>query len=359
MTMTGANPATISIQDFYSRLAEIGLTPKFVRQFLLPEWWVRECESEVDAVVEAAAYVSRRTNLDFNSLIQGNTQPYFKNITQPCYKVRGGVDRCDRKSFALSQAIANRVAELIAYAWAGNPYDAGKLSGRQELRETILNHDRVVNLQSLTHFCLECGIAVVYVGKLPPGQKKFDGMVGFFSSSLGAAAPPRPVIMISKKHKSSAWLAFILAHELGHLIQGHVQDAPIIDEQINPIQDENDQEIEANEVALQLLFGKTNPCYFQLRNLTADKLADFSLQSSVSDHVDSGAIALNYAWYKTKIAADDKGRRITWATASKALNILEGNAHAPELINSSLSQYLELERLSDDNQEFLKLMIGV
>ncbi|MFQ3628615.1 MAG: ImmA/IrrE family metallo-endopeptidase [Cyanobacteriota bacterium] len=357
--MTGADPAIIGIQDFYSRLNEIGLPRPFVKKFLLPEWWVPECEAEPDAVVEAAAYVARRANLDFNSLIRVNDQPRFKDMAKPCYKLKA---EHDSRPLVLPQAIACRVAELVAYTYRGNHYDRDKRFSVQDIRSKILlthkQENRLVNLQSLLEFCWEIGIPVVYVSHFPDGQKKFDGMVGFFGDGKRSTAD-RPVIVVSKKHRFSAWLAFILAHELGHLMKGHVQDSPIIDEQINPSQNEDEQEIEADEFALELLFGKTNPSYFQLRNLKAETLARYAEDYSAQDQVDSGAIALNYAWYKAHMAADQTAKRASWATAQSALKILEKNANAPKLINHYLRQSLDLEQLSEDNQEFLERMIEV
>lgn len=108
-----------------------------------------------------------------------------------------------------------------------------------------------------------------------------------------------------------------------------------------------------------MLPRKKNPSYFQLRNLKAETLAQHARKYSAEDQVDAGAIALNYAWYKAQMATNKKSRGANWATAQNALKLLEGDMNAPKLTNFYLSQHLDRERLSDDNQEFLERMIGV
>ncbi|MEB3233679.1 MAG: ImmA/IrrE family metallo-endopeptidase, partial [Leptolyngbyaceae bacterium] len=336
-----------------------GLSKPFVRECLLPEWWANDVEAEPDAVVTAAAYVSRRANLDFASLIQNDCQPHFKEALRSRYKVNaGGSDG----QLALPQAIASQVANLVAFAWSGSPYDPSKVVDPQAIRDHLLQRYPVVTLEGLTRYCLSCGIPVVHVSQFPEGQKKFDGMVGYFGDRSGTHHSKRPVIVIRKNHKSPAWLAFIVAHELGHIGHGHIQDVAIVDEQINPNKQSNDQEeVDATEFGLEILFGKTNPCYYQLRHFKAEELAQYAKKKGQPDRIDPGSIILNYAWYKAEMDPNKRSKQICWATAQKALNYLAGeaDANAPKLINGWLSPYLDRDRLSNDNQEFLERMVDM
>lgn len=51
------------------RLLAIGLSEKFIREQGLPDWWDSEFEDIPGTSFEAATYISRRLNLDINSLL--------------------------------------------------------------------------------------------------------------------------------------------------------------------------------------------------------------------------------------------------------------------------------------------------
>jgi hypothetical protein len=56
--------------SLYERLAALGFSRPFIQHQALPEWWDEEVEATPGAEVEAAAYISRRFNLDVLSLLQ-------------------------------------------------------------------------------------------------------------------------------------------------------------------------------------------------------------------------------------------------------------------------------------------------
>jgi hypothetical protein len=69
--------AEMKMETLYERLSAIGLPEKFIREQALPDWWDEEFETTPGAVVEAAAYISRRLNLDITSLLEPKRNSYF------------------------------------------------------------------------------------------------------------------------------------------------------------------------------------------------------------------------------------------------------------------------------------------
>ncbi|MBJ7900286.1 MAG: hypothetical protein GC158_10290 [Cyanobacteria bacterium RI_101] len=67
--------ASISMTALYRRLGAIGLTRSTVRDTLLPDWWGDEFEEREGAVLEAAAYIARRTGLSFRRLVDETQVP--------------------------------------------------------------------------------------------------------------------------------------------------------------------------------------------------------------------------------------------------------------------------------------------
>lgn len=336
----------IKMATLYERLSKIGLPEKFVREKALPDWWDEEFEATTGAVVEAAAYVSRRLNLDIASLLHLETAPAFKQSCNVKFKTQQGTETQQLK---VAQCITARVAEMVAYACV--PQCKLLPISAQSVRDEILKTHNFVNLGGLLEFCRSYGVPVVHFDEFPAskGFRKFDGIVGCFYN--------RPVIVISLRHASPARLLFILAHELGHIIKGHVQEASIVDEKIEP-ESVDIEEIEASEFAVELLLGKPDMVYYTPRIFSGDSLAIYAQRISTRDRVDPGVVVLNYAWNKAKRTATKKERNLTWGAANNALKIIEGEAEAPRQINRYSRKYLDLDRLDGDSQDYLELALA-
>lgn len=341
---------TPDLKTLYQRLANLGFPRKYVRDVLLPDWWCDEFEQEKGAVVEAAAYISQRTGLNFRNLLDIDREPEFQEDQHPCYKLR---QETTKNSLAAARSLAERIAAITAYA-CKPPLVSVENLDPQIARSQILETSEFVNLQSLLDFCWRHGIPVVHTNNFPKekGQKKFDGMVGKYGD--------RPVIVISKNQKSPAWLAFILAHELGHIVCGHIKGSSIIDEEIKHHKTEDKQEQEADQFAIEILFGRRNASYETQTNLDLKSLKSHVKACSVQDDVDPALIVLNYAWFKANSVNTKEAKGKLWQEANVLLtNFKESDIIAPQLINHQLQKYLDWGNLSHDHQEFLERMTKI
>lgn len=344
--MRGAvTQAQINMAILYERLSEIGFSKKFVRENALPDWWDEEFEATPGAAVQAIAYVSRRLNLDIASLVEPEAVPAFKHSCNAKFKTRLFTNAAQLQ---VAQCMAARVAEMAAYAYV--PECKSLPESALNVRNEILKTHNFVDLEGLLEFCCNYGIPVIHFNKFPPstGVRKFDGMVGCFYN--------RPVIVISLKDRSPARLLFILAHELGHIIKGHIQGASIVDEEIR-LESIDNEEIEANEFAVEILLGKPDMGYYTPRVFNGSRLATYAQQNSIRDNAAPGVVVLNYAWSKATRAVKKKELQIIWATAFKALKIIEGDADAPTHINRYVRTYLDLDKLDEDSQDYLELAL--
>jgi uncharacterized membrane protein len=324
----------LNMVDLYHRLSKLGFNKTFVQTRVLPDWWDNEFEEDSGAAVEAAAHISRRLNLDIASLLGAESSPQFNECAKTKFKTKQGTTS---QHLLLAHSMAARIAQMVSYA-CQTKFKAIPASAF-EVREAILQTQPFVSLDGLLQFCWGYGIPVVHFDGFPAWQgfRKFDGMVGYFYG--------RPVIVISLKHRSMARLLFIVAHELGHICRQHIEDttenSQIIDT-VNLAESNDEEEIEANEFAVELLLGKSDMCYATPRNFNGGQLAEYAQHISRRDRVDPGVIALNYGWNKKH-----------WGVASSALKHLEPNANAPIQINRCLAQYLDLDRLDIDSQDYL------
>ncbi|NER51925.1 MAG: ImmA/IrrE family metallo-endopeptidase [Symploca sp. SIO1A3] len=335
----------VKMDSLYERLKDIGFPKQFIRQQALPDWWDEELETNSSAVVEAAAYISRRLNLDILSLLKPEKSLSFKSSCQAKFKTIQGTQS---EKLVVAKCMAARIAEMVAYTFKNElkllPNTA------QAVRNEILVSQKFVNLEGLLNWCSDYGIPVVHFNGFPKNKRihKFHGMVAYVYS--------HPVIVISLNQPFDAWLLFILAHELGHLIKGHVNAGTIIDEEVLPESVDN-EEIEANEFAVELLFGKPDMTYYTPRFLNGEELADYAWNVSKRDNVDPGVVVLNYTWSKANLVSS-KNKKPIWTTAIKALKLIKSDGNAPLTINQHLRENLDLERLDEDSQEYLELTIG-
>jgi Zn-dependent peptidase ImmA (M78 family) len=336
--------------DFYRRLNDLGFGSKnTVRQYLLPDWWCDEFEQSPSAMVEASAYVCRRTGIDFAALMAPGQALTLAEGAKLRYKLHQGTEQ---NTLAIARALGEQVSKLVAYA-CPKPLLSVVGVPASEIRAEILASARAgdvgITLEGLLTFCWGRGIPVVHLSNLPSGngKKKFDGMVGEFDG--------RPVLAIGSGRKSAAWLAFVLAHELGHIAADHVTGgARIIDEKINPEDGENEQELEADRFAVELIYGRAEAAYRFLGKPTPNKLAELAISAGVRDRVNPASVALNYAWLMNQ-----EGEKV-WGLATKAIQQLEGSTRsANEIISEYLNNQLNWESLSEDNREFLEHIASI
>lgn len=340
--------AQMEMATLYERLSQIGFQKKFIKGKALPDWWGKDCESTPGAVIEGATYISRRLNLELSSLLDINTEPRFKNLCQPKFKKQPKTKNQDLK---VSHCLAARIAELTSYA-CKTEYRAIDNYSVAEIRTQILSDRQYIDLDGVLNFCWNHGIPVIHFNEFPTGVKKFHGMVAPFNK--------RPAIIISLQDNSFAKLLFIVLHELGHIYKKHVNDSILIDEKVE-LEDSDEEEVEANEFAVEVLFGQSNKSYNSFKKfISADELVQLAFNvSTIEKEIEPGAVVMNISWHRVNRAETKKEKNIIWATARKALKIIEGDVNAPVKINSYLNNHLDWSKLNDDNQEYLALMTGL
>jgi Zn-dependent peptidase ImmA (M78 family) len=317
----------INVDTIFQSLKALGFKSRsFVEQLIFPDWWNNEMEDDFDSIHNLIISLSQNLFLDVNLALEESLFS-FKVVPQLRYKLQSK----QNEPYTFS-CLAKSVAELTRVA-IQNTYTSIP-ENPKKIRDLILQKYQSVNLEGLLEFCYEFGIPVIHFDKKLNGESKFDGMV--------TVCEDRPVIVISLSRKYSAWLAFILAHELGHIAKRHILKGMLVDTSFSDGERDPDED-EADSFASKLLFGDSDLKW-------SNKLSPNDLLSkarSLSDdyRIDSGAAVLNYAWH-TK----------DWQGAMAVLKKLEPEANAPEKINAFLNQYLQPQNIDADSRDFLRRM---
>lgn len=322
------------MKGLYAKLGGMGLSKKYVRSTLLPSWWDDEAAATPSGYSEALMLISRHVGVDIASL-RSEKETARPAVEAPFKykKISGTAD----EELTLARILATQVANLAAL---GAPPSRNAPSSAGEIRQKILEGGGCVDLESLLDFCWSLGIPVVHISAFPPKAKKMQG--------LAARVKGRPVIVVASQRKPSAWLLFILAHELGHVVLGHLAtDQILVDEDIDQ-NDQDEEEKQANRFAVELLSGDAGSAFrAEGRWPRAAELAEEALRRGRQQGIDPGHVVLNYA--------HSMGSSF-FAVANAALKILEPNPDAPGAIRRKLAGSLDWGSLPADSSEFLSRM---
>ena len=313
-----------------------GLDEGYVRAWLLPDWWEDAIAESGSGLATLESYIARMTGVSIEQL-RSDSPLTIAPTASICFKKRSD---CEAHEVAPAAAIAERVATALAQA-VEIPNAFAETVTAENARRQILAKWPVPNLDALIDFAWDRGIIVAHMAELPKVSKKFDGLTMFVND--------RPVVVLGSGRDSPAWLAFDLAHELGHILCGHVTpDSAMSEAGLESDEDitapSNDpEETEANHFALELLTGDPKPNFKPVFGLTGAKLAAIAQQARTERKVDPGVLALVYGRSADRIGA-----------AQNALNHLDQRSGAHEIISAGVRRHLK-----DDIPESVRMFVNL
>jgi Zn-dependent peptidase ImmA (M78 family) len=329
-----AEPLVDSVRSLYERLEQAGLDRKFVRKVLLPDWWDDAIAQHPTGYAEARLRIARALGLSLRQL--DSEDPLREMLSETRLRCKTRRDT-ELDSIHWTIALAKRAAELAARA-TPKPYEPLPETASQ-IRDAILQEHQWVSLDNLLVYCWQHGIPVIPLKAKPHTSKKVDGQI--------VRVGERPVIVLACGYRYSARLLFIVAHELGHWVRGHLSNQPIFAEEFIVREAENHEEAEANWFAVELLTGKPDKAYWAPRFLTASQLAQGAQKAGARDRVDPGVVALNYAW--------NEGN---WAAGIGALKLLEPQPKGAQVIQYQMRASLDWSRLHEEEARLLLRLTG-
>jgi len=271
------------MRDLYGRLDTVGYERRFVRAHMLPEWWDDSLAQIPANRALAEAAISRVLGLTIKDLRNPNSPLRLPSINTFRLKQRRG----SRPTESLpALVLAQRVAVAVTQALGDVPPFRSTRSADQ-MRKAILARHELVDLESLLDEAWARGIAVMHMAELPRRGKKFDGMAMFCGKT--------PVVVLASGRPGPPWIAFHLAHELGHIMGGHVKrgERPLADGDLDKLSADDDER-QANRFACTLLTGHEELDLRPKRGMTADRLAASAMEFGRKHKIDAGTVALIY-----------------------------------------------------------------
>ena len=326
---------TRSIQPLNSllqRLGAAGIPAGFARK-TLPAWWDDEMAQTGSGLQQAQMFFARAFHLDLASVAQSRGAIAFQE-SQRKFKLSRNVAESD---VSVSAYFANAMANLALAGFAAAQKKVPK--DPVALRAEILEKHQCVSLNALLQWCAEAGIPVLHIDKLP--GKKMTGLV--------VREGERFAIVLSRKG-TPAHLLFHLAHELGHIANGHLTgNGFVLDEKIGGADAADADEKEADAYAIRLLNGREVSYKPGARTVIRNGVALYkaALAKATEQRIDVGHIILNYG---NSMQAP--------ALATMALKSIPGESDGIKVVNSAFFKSLDAEKLSEDQLELLKKATG-
>ena len=325
----------------FKTLSDAGFKKSHVRA-LLPSWWDDQHAASDAGAWELALLLARRLSLDVTDLAHGVVRPTGA-VNSVAFKHRKSQDPAE---LTPSSLIAGSIAQAVL---ASMPAAQPGRRTASDIRQAILAQHRTVGFDELLAYCWSCGIPVIPLLNLPVGMRKMDGAI--FS------VEDRPVIVLSRKQESRAWMSFILAHELAHFCCGHLKsNAAIVDVELQnnatyqAESAQDPQEREADEFALDLLGGAQAEAIASSWSAQSSPvgLAVAAREQSQGSGVAAGHLVLRFAFLTKR-----------WPVALSALAYLKEDFDAQRALLERLNSAIDISQLAEDLRDHLKNIVGI
>jgi hypothetical protein len=326
------NIAKNPMKELRSRLSDAGVKRKFLNEIVLPSWWEESHALTSGGFREAASYICAHLGFSLKSLLDPRAKLAFYHQGGVKYKKAKGVTVAD---VCLSTHLALGVARAVASAFSEKPTCSPVPAPKAWRDELLAKSDRPwVGLRHILNATWELGIPIIHLRCVPTTTKKPD--------ALTTMVGDRPVIVILNGRKSPSWIAFIVAHELGHIHRKHLKPGQtLVDEKIDS-QSEEKEEVEANDFAAILLTGTSDLGLHSSSSLGCAQLADQATIFGKKYRIAPGVAALNYG-FTTGL----------WAVANGAVAQLEKPDDAGLDLKKAMDAHLDPDDMSEESWEWI------
>lgn len=335
----------ITVKSAFKSLQAAGYPRAYVTK-LLPDWWDNSLLKTSAGAFQFALILKQRLGLDV-SFGQDGDLAIEPRAARANFKHRADT-RADELNVAAGLGIA--LARLAVFA-TREPYRELR-ANPLEIYDLVRNSTgrACVDFQGLLDLCWMNGIPVLFLKEMPKNTKRMTGMA--------VVVDGRPAILLGFNHTQHSKQLFVLAHELAHILCGHVQDnGALIDEDIADVSEglegraqvrRDDQEREADAFALSLIRHGQMDIVRQIpRQTSATTLAAAALRLSRDNGIDQGHLILSYAKEHDE-----------WIWANQAMRFVPQSVTAIELLRDRFLMNTDLSVITEEGAEHLLAMQG-
>lgn len=326
-----------NIENFRIRLARKTGYSNSAIEAAWPEWWSTAAEASPSAQAELRFSLARKLGLDPRSFTDDEGPRFMWDDSAKYKNFKGD----ERERLAIT-SFGTSVSRMLLRGTPGYAVVQGIAAAT--LRTSILTSQKFVRLQDLLAFVWGIGIPTIHLQIHPLAAKHMCAMA--------VSIRDRYTILLAREAKYPAATAFHLAHEIGHIVLGHVeQDSAVID-MADPVELANrgDQEEDsADQFALELLTGDPN---FTVEKVghghSARQLADQAIAIGGERYIEPGTLALCYGYVTGE-----------WATVQAAMPLIY-QAAIPvwQVTNQIAAREIDWDLLCEEDASFVHAVMG-
>lgn len=304
-----------------------------MRPAILPDWWDESCAKDPSLLLDIEIRIARFLGLPLAAIRDPDT-----SLDPPAYpqaqlrRVRD-IDR-DRLAPAIHSAmqIAGAVARSLR-APAPDPIEL-PVDGI-EWRNLIAREGAPVTFDDILNDLWLRGIPVVLLDVLP--APSFQG--------AACIVEGRPIILLGHRHDTPGRMAFLVAHEAGHIAAGDcMPDQPVVDEE-EEVQDDAEIERKADRYATRTLVG--DDLVPPVDGASFKELANRASQLERTGGADASVIL--FAW---------AARTRDYAKATMAVKALYRGTGARRQLRQHFDRHVDLEAATESDRALLRCVHG-
>lgn len=300
-----------------------------------PEWWSAEAGESLSATAELTYTVARRLGLSPRALFDGSPQFLWHDSTK--FKNLGATTDKEQAILASFGTAAGRCTLGATRPGVLTIIDT------KTARDLILERDEFVALPELLTFCWQMGIPVIKLQVFPLQQKRMQAMT--------VKVDGRYAILLGYESGYYARMAYILAHEIGHILLGHLEHSDSLLDIEDPLTagELDAEEVAADRAAFILLTGRADPQVLSdTDSYRASQLAKAAMNAADRERIEPGVLAL--------CLGHATGN---WPETFGALKIIPPRRQpVGDQINRLAANQFDWQALSVANRDYLSQVIG-
>lgn len=315
------------------RLSRAGFKKDFVCPAILPDWWDDSCADDPRLLQDVEIRVARFLGLPLSAVADPGTALTAPDYPQAQLRRVRDVDR-DRLGPAIHSAtrIAAAVVRCLREPRSQVMVPPGDgFAWRNEINRA----GAALTLTEIVSDLWLRGVPVVPLEVLP--APNFQG--------IACVVEDRPVILFAHKHDEPGGVAFLLAHEAGHVAAGDCAlGQPVVDED-EEIADDADIEIRADQYATRVVVGgETVP------RVDGGDFKDLARQASqIERATGADASAVIYAWAR---------RTGDYAKATMAVKAMYRASGARRQLRQHFDRHVDLDAATESDRALLRCVYG-
>lgn len=321
-----------TISNLMRRLSSAGFKKSLVQKAILPDWWSDECTRDSNMLPELEWRVARFLDVSLSDVRnpEGNIVPRGSGSA-----LRRIKDIDKTKLLPAIHTATQVCAAVVRNTSDPRPIDLPPAEGKS-WHSKICSRSGA-SLTSMVADLWNRGIAVVPFNEYLP-TPNFQG--------IACMVGDRPVIGIGQRYDDYGRLAFIIAHEVKHILEKDcTPDTPVVDESAADVENTNESEQRADKFALEATL--CNQSLPDIGNRSAREIAVLALQYERDSGADAGVLISSWA-RRTK----------NHAAGNVALKLIHRHQGARSEIGGIFNKHVDIDGASESDRLLLSFVSG-